>query len=184
MTPQAVQRAIRAFIAKGSGFPPERVIPGNDPGRRPVEPYATALVVSDHIEMPTMERYRAIPPDSEDTIIDAVQTRRARVSIQFFREQTADHNGAYTAARNFTSWIEQESGLQAADRAGFRLDGPISVRRLDDIVSSNWEERAGVEIEVLYRYREPASQDVGTMENAVIEIKGPAESQIERIERD
>ena len=184
MTPQAVQRAARAFIAKGSGFPPERTIPGNDPGRRPVEPYATVLFVSDHIEVPTQERYAAVAAGSEDTVIDAVQTRRARVSIQFFRAQSVDHIGAYTAARNFTSWIEQESGLQAADRAGFRLDGPVTVRRLDDIVSSNWEERAGVDIELLYRYREPASQDLGTIENVEIEIKGPAESQVTRIEHD
>ena len=181
MTPVSVQRAIRKFVATGSGLSNNLVIPGNDGGRRPVDSYCSVLVMSDHIEMPTMERYRPVSAGSEDTVIDAVQTRRARLSIQFFRAETSEHIGAYTAARNFTSWVEQESGLQAADRAGFRLDGPITTRRLDDIVADEWEERCGVELEILYRYRD-VSQDVGTMENVQIEVCGPADSQTETID--
>ena len=177
MTPTDVQHQIRAYVAKGSGIPARRVIPGNDIGPRPDEPYASVLVVEDHIEIPTQERYRPNPGDSEETIIDAVQTRRARLSIQFFRENTDVDIGAYAGARNFSSWIETATGKQAADVAGFRIDGPVTVRRLDELVASNWEQRAGVELEVLYRYREPASQDVGTIENVEIVVKGPADSQ-------
>ena len=181
MTPQTVQRTLRKFIATGSGIPPERVIPGNDGGRRPVEPYTSVLVIADTVDGPALERYREDPGDNESTVIDSVTNHAARVSVQFYRGQTENSLGAHDLSRNFVTWIDTETGKQAADRAGFRIEGPIEVRRLDDIVSDHFEERAGVDLTVLYRYREPASQDVGTVEHVQIVVKGPAASQTETI---
>ena len=175
--PQVVQRRVRAFVAQGSGIPAELVIPGNDNGRRPSTPYASVLVIDAQLDGPAREKYRVQPGDAENTIIDSVTTHRARLSIQFFREETSESIGARTAARNFMSWVDTETAKQAADRAGFRLDGPIVARQLDEIISDHFEERAALDLIVLYRYREPASQDVGTAEHVNIEIKGPAESQ-------
>ena len=179
--PQVVQRRLRAFVAQGSGIPPELVIPGNDEGRRPPEPYASVLVVTDGLEGAALERYRAALGDSESTVIDAVTNHRALVSVQFYREATETRLGAHDSARLFINWIDTETGKQAADRAGFRLDGLIQARQIDEIISDHFEERANVDLTILYRYRDPASQDVGTIENVEIVVKGPAESQREVI---
>ena len=186
MMPLVVQRALRAFVATGSGLPRENVIPGNDNGRRPLEPYASVLVVSDRLDGEALEKYRQMPgqapDDPPDTIIDSVTNHRAEVSIRFFRSATDARQGAHNSARNFLNWLDTETGKQAADRAGFRLEGMFESLRSDEVISDHWEERAGVDMTVLYRYREPASQDVGTMDRARIVIRGPAQSQTETID--
>ena len=182
MTPLSVARAFRAYVATGSGVPREFVIPGNSPGRRPAVPYASVLFISDVIEGETLSKYRKTPGASEDTMIDNVTNHRAVASIQFFRKESETRLGAHDSARLFLNWIDTEEGKLAADRAGFRLEGPFIVRNLDDIVSDHWEERAGIELNVLYRFRDPAAQDVGTVEHVSIEVCGPAASQMETID--
>ena len=182
LTPQSVARAFRAYVAAGSGVPRAFVIPGNDPGRRPVEPYASVLFISDVIEGETLSKYREDPGDSTATMIDNVTNHRAVASIQFYRSATDDRLGAHEAARLFLSWVDTDEGKLAADRAGFRLEGPFVARNLDDVVSDRWEERAGIELDLLYRYRDPASQDVGVAENVTIEVCGPGDGQAVTIE--
>lgn len=181
MTPQSVQRAIRRHVSQGSGVPRELVIPGNSPGRRPREPYASVLIISDVVESETLSRYRQDPGDAEATIIDNVTNHRAVASVQFYRSQTYERLGAHDAARLFANWIGTDEGKQAEDRAGFRLEGPFIVRNLDNVIDDHFEERAGIDLNVLYRYRDPASQDVGTMENVTIEVCGPGDDQHETI---
>lgn len=181
MTPVQVQRSVRAFVAKGSGVPRDHVIPGNSLGRRPLEPYASVLIISDVLESEPLSRYRPDPEDNTATMVDNVTNHRAVASVQFYRSATETRLGAHDAARLFLTWLGTDEAKQAEDRAGFRIEGPFIARNLDNIIDDHFEERAGIDLNVLYRYRDPASQDVGTMENVTIEVCGPGDDQHEMI---
>ena len=176
--PIPVQRSVRAFIAQGAGLQKTLAIPGNDPGPRPREPYCAVLFASDEVaENATLSRYRDLGSDPPESVIDHDTIHEARVEVTFYRRDTADRIGAHAMARNFLSWAGTEEALQAADRAGFRLQGRVSATNADSLVDGAYEERALVVFTVAYRFREPVAQSLGVAENVEITIRGPAQSQ-------
>ena len=176
--PIPIQRAFRAFVAQGAGLQKTLAIPGNDRGPRPRVPYAAVLFASDEVaEGATLARYRQLGSDPDETVIDHETIHTARVEVGFFRQGTDTALGAHALARNFMSWAAAEEAKQASDRAGFRLQGKLTAHNQDAIVDGEFEERALVEVALVYRYREPASQSLGTVEHVEITIRGPAQSQ-------
>ena len=102
---QALARSVRIFVAEGSGLPTERVIPGNDKGPRPKDPYASVLLIDD--------KRRGYPIRRQ---LEAGQTadlvyRRAVYSVQFYR------NGSVEIANKFDQWSQSENGLTQAETA-------------------------------------------------------------------
>ena len=99
-----LERTLRSFVAAGSGLATDHVIPGNDKGPRPKEPYASLLLIGDdRLAYPV--RYQR--PDNEMTT--QVTYRRANYSLQFYRE------GAVDLARAFVRFAESEIGLTVAE---------------------------------------------------------------------
>ena len=144
------ERFVRAFVADGSGLARQDVHPAQDQAPAPRRLFATVLLIDD-----APYGGLIIGSDRKDGDERAyVHHRRALYSVQFFRK------GAVAAAHRFSSWAETDGGLLAAEGGTrdvpprgedpawpngiqVRLDFPIAVRRIDEIVKDGFEERAG-----------------------------------------
>ena len=143
ITPDTLEREVRAYVAEGSGISSSNVIPGNDKGPRPGVVYASLLLRTDRqLGLPII-RY-------DDTALEPTITywRRAVFSLQFYRA------GATLKAREFADWSESEvGGLPDENARGFRVERPHEVTRLDTLVADEKiEERAGIELTIKYSY--------------------------------
>ena len=151
------ERFVRAFVADGSGLARQDVHPAQDQAPAPRRLFATVLLIDD-----APYGGLIIGSDRKDGDERAyVHHRRALYSVQFFRK------GAVAAAHRFSSWAETDGGLLAAEGGTrdvpprgedpawpngiqVRLDFPIAVRRIDEIVKDGFEERAGLELAMRY----------------------------------
>ena len=150
-------RFVRAFVADGAGINRHDVHPAQERSPAPRALFATVLLIED-------EPYGGLIIGSDRKGGDErgyVHHRRALYSVQFFRK------GAVAAAHRFSRWAETDAGLLAAeggirdappegedpawpDGLQVRLDFPIRVRRIDEIVKDGFEERAGFELSIRY----------------------------------
>ena len=149
--PQTLERNIRAFIARGSGLDSTYVIPGNERGPRPQEPYASLL----HIPPDTRHGY-PIRVQLPNNATRSVQHRRASYSLQFYRK------GAENLALAFSNYAESENGLTDAEDNSIRVVFPLSLSRLDGIVGDAFEERVVVDLSVDYVHI--TDQDTGVID--------------------
>ena len=108
--PEALDRAVRFFVAEGSGLKREQVFEGDeDKLPRPPEPYATLLPgVNQRMGYPITYYY----PETETT--SQMVYRRQFYSLQFHRK------GALAYAEAFDDWAQSENGLLQAETAFFR----------------------------------------------------------------
>ena len=112
----SLERAVRVFVAEGSGLPHGWVIPGNSKGVRRKEPYASLLLIDD-IRLGYPIRRQLPGGQTAD-----LTYRRATYSLQFYRE------GAVEMARRFDAWAMSENGLTQAETAF--ADGRIDRARV------------------------------------------------------
>ena len=128
----ALEEAVRMYVAKGSGLDPKDVIPGNDPHPRPYAPYATLLPFNDR-----RTGYPARLQDEDAEMTSSSSYRRASFSLQFYRK------GAMDYARDFCVWCESEIGLTTAEDNNFVIvqTPPLEWDRIDEIVGDAFEER-------------------------------------------
>lgn len=145
MTPQQLERAIRAFIAFGTGLDLERVRQQNKPFDRPKTLYVTVLS--------SFNRRQGYPNYYQGDATEGVAVitpREAEFSVQFYRD------GAYFAAVEFAEWCESQIGLDQAVSRGFAIDwdsipeNAIPVSRLDEPLSDRIEERAQFDLPIIY----------------------------------
>ena len=136
MTPLDLARAVRGFVKTATGL---TVIPGNEASPRPATDYATLLLVDDQ-----RKSYPA-PVDRADGNVASTSIRRARFSLQFYRD-------ALAKAVQFCAWAESVTGLEEAAKGVFRVVFPLSFRRLDMPVGDKFEERAVVDLGVDYQH--------------------------------
>ena len=151
--PQALERAVRGYVAMGSGLPAAQVIPGNSKGPAPKGPYATLLLI-DRVRLGyPIQRTRPIEEDDETTTTDSLQYWRVFFSLQFFRD------GAVDLAFAFQNWAESELALTEAERQEFRVVNapPLKVLRLDSIFGDSFEKRAVLDLPI--DYGEVTTQD-------------------------
>ena len=151
--PLKMERNIRAIVERGTGI---TAIPGNDPHPRPIDSYATLLLVDD--------QRRGYPVNTPDisSMTRSTQHRRAVYSLQFYRD------GAVDNALSFVTYIESENGLTDALDNEIRFVFPASgmqFQRLDDIVGDSYEERAIVENgRLMVDYVHITDQDTGIID--------------------
>ena len=138
-TTQTLERAIRSYVAEGSGLAPGSVIPGNAQGPAPTGPYGTVVLISEIADGHTWTNDAADDNGIEQTVYESVT---ASYSVQFFR---AD---AYDRARQLRVWAQSPTGKYGADRRGFSFYSTSSVRQISEIVSEEWEQRAGIDLDV------------------------------------
>ena len=152
MTRQEFDRALRAFVAAGSGLDDAVVIPGNSTGPRPTAEYASLLMIRD-----LRNGYPIFGAAGQQ-----MTYRRWTGSLQFYRP------GAEVRALNFASFAESEPGLTEAERTGIRIVQPFAVQRLDSIVSEIFEERALINLSVDFVFEYSPTTD--TIESATADI--------------
>ena len=151
------ERAVRAHIATGAEITSSKVIPGNDKGPRSKGLYASLLFMHETENGYPVSRNR----DTED-MTDTAYWKTTVFSLQFYREN------AVQAARRFVDYLESDAGILAEAAAGFRIERPHEVRRLDVVVDDRFEERAVIELKVKYVYNR--TQSLGTIETISGEI--------------
>ena len=142
-TTQSLERAVRAYVAAGSGLEPRLVRPGNQRGNVPDGLFASVLLIHQTIEgIPATAL--SLTEDSLSLDAGTLATVEDRYSVQWFRE------GARDAARGFSVWVYSPEGLQTAQDNGLTLRRVSDVRQLDEVVSGAWEERAGLDLHIGY----------------------------------
>ena len=137
-----LERAVRGVVAEGSLLPSSRVRPGNSGGPAATELYATVLAITDATDALPWTTYTPADGDQLDARIGMVV--RASYSVQWYLE------GARDAARRCRLWLRSELGQEAVADVGLVLGRIGPVRQLDEIVSDEWEERAGFDLAVQY----------------------------------
>ena len=142
----ALERNIRAHVARGSGLSSAFVIPGNDHGPQPQELHCSVLVVDD-----TQRGQGGITeigatgggPYTQRYDVD----RRATVSVQWWR------TGALETARRFANWLDTQAGLDSENGLGIRLQPPFRIKNLTDVLAGEMEARSSMDLIVDYGHR-------------------------------
>jgi len=164
---RTADRAVRSFVAAGSGLPGERVIPGNDDGPSPGGLYASALLTASRRE----GRSWVLPGPPGATHVERVVSNILAVyQIQWYRE------GAHEFAMRFRAWTESPAAEIHARQHGFSYLRCGEVVQVDDVISAEWEERAAVDLYICH-YR-ILTQDVGIIETVPLRVQDDPEVRI------
>ena len=167
-TRRALERAVRAHVALGSGLASSLAIPGNDSAPAPEEPYATVTLISSALDGTPYSRYGA--DGEEDATLGAVL---ADYSVQWLGE------GSYERAHRFRFWCSTPLGIRHAHELGFTFNRCGPVRQIDAVISAAWEERSGVDLSIAYRYRYAApASEIGTYDCIPLETNGEPQGDI------
>lgn len=154
------EAGLRSWIAQGAGLDSSLVQPANTGQPAPIVPYATMLLVVPGPRGRTWDR-RTINADGD---VDIVTYQRVidRYSVQFFRD------GARDMARQFGIWAMSEEGRAASKRVAhpFSLVQVATISQIDDIISEQFEGRAGVQVDI--GYQQTISQTISTWDSAEI----------------
>lgn len=142
--PAAVATAVRALVAEGSGISSTAVIPGNDPYPAPQHMYATVLLISSWTDGGAFES----APFDDQGRAHALLNVASRYSVQWYRA------GALQAAFRFRIWAETQDGADSMLRRGLLYVSSGDVRQIDYVISSNFEERAGLDLTVRHVQRQ------------------------------
>lgn len=141
--PDVVATAVRRIVADGSGLASSAVIPGNDPHPAPQHMYATVLLIASWSDGGAFET----PTFDEEGHAHALLVVGSRFSVQWYRQ------GAVQAAQRFRLWSETQDGADAMIGRGLLYERCGEVRRIDYVISSNFEERAGLDLTVRHVQR-------------------------------
>ena len=161
-------RDIRRYVALGADLATtdsdgdvtaQDVIPANGPGPLPSGLFATVL-----LRQFEQQAYRSLAYDSggNETVLTQME---CIASIQFFREGAAD------AAQKLISWIESSAGHDEEHKKEFAIvmpEGGFQWHRLDEAVSSAFEERVVMDIPISYVHSTERSR--GYLQTSEIEI--------------
>ena len=194
------QRAIRAFVSRGSGLARSNVCPGNDSFPRPAGPYATVLVGTER-QLGYSDSIERLNDDGDAREV-VIEVWEALVYVQFFRD------GAHDRAHRFGGWIDSPAGRLAEERMGLAepvlldamgdpvldedgaeqidpdrewgprefgrmaVTGEIAYRQIDEIVADSWEERAGIDLTIQYHHS--FVQPTGPIAEVPVTVSGEA----------
>lgn len=163
-TRRTVERALRAFVARGSGLDSEFVIPSreDDDAPSPREPYAT---VFPYLRTTLSSAYTLTDRTDPDNPRERTyQNAELRASVRFFR------SGALNRADRFQLWAYSPMGILVAVYHGLTFQRTTMVRDITQKVSSKWEEGAQLDIFMAHAIRtEPV--DMGQIETSELVIK-------------
>ncbi|MCY3784573.1 MAG: hypothetical protein OXG79_12435 [Chloroflexi bacterium] len=149
-TAVAIEDVVIACAREGGGV---EVLPGNDPSgwRDPPGLYGTVLLITEgESGVPYSRRTRN---DDDSLTVTTTRTARGRYSLQWYRA------GAQDAARRFAIWVRSPTGAQWLRDHRVTLNRVSDIRRLDipllsEVISPQdaveWEERAGVDLDLGY----------------------------------
>ena len=144
----AIERLVRSFVALGSDLDVGLVIPGNDPGPAPSAPYASVLLMSsDGAQYPPITQDLLPVTDDEGNVSTTVKTmcpRQDTYSVQWYR------TGSRGRAHRFAMWAISPEGVLASIKRKFTITSCTDVRRIDEWIAGEAEERAGVDLVVDY----------------------------------
>ena len=132
-TRQNLERVLRHFVALGADLPKNRVIPGKANVPSPKEPYATVLHITTSKQ----------GTSQSDGLGKSWANMIGEYSVQIFRE------GSLDKAQRMLLWCNKLGSNWLQERGiTFGRIGPIT--QVDEIVSSEWEERAILTLSVGY----------------------------------
>ena len=113
-------------------------MPGNQSKTPPKgEPFCTVTLITERDDGTAWVR----PGDAIGSLATWM-SHTLKYSVQWFRK------GARDNARSFRSWARGPYGINMATDYGFTFIGTSEIRQIDEIVSSRWEERAGLDLSV------------------------------------
>ena len=145
----------RVYLSMGTEYEPANVIPGEEGGSRPTEPYCSVLFISD--------KQIGYPLRNETDTGQTVRVHReAMYRILFYRDRARQN------AHDLLHWLETEEALEEATRKGFRIMHPFDIREVTIPVADKWETRFGVNLTVAYV--EQKSQVSGSIDSVNINI--------------
>ena len=152
-----LEYAVRAYVAAGCGLSPDSgVLKGNAHGPAPEDLYATVLLIQANRLGIDPVVLTPDPQDDRDVQATVLGALWATYSVQWFR------SGARDAAMRFAQWASSPLGHLDAAQRGLTYQRCSAVRQLNDIVSEEWEERAGLDLTLSYTQR--TDQPIGTIQ--------------------
>lgn len=140
-TPTASQVAarVRLLVATGSGLDGSLVIPGNDRYPSPTAPYASVLLYATR----TLGTYESAGVDGTADVRYDTHVR-STFSVQWYRA------GAAERAESFRAWAATPAAEESFRGSGLSVLRCGDITRLDEVVSSQYEERAGLDLETIH----------------------------------
>ena len=164
-TTREVERAVRFYVARGSGLAHNCVIPGNDNSPTPNGPFATVLLTTE--ELPDgfgWSRYERVLNAERNTIdMHAFASSQLVFSVQFFRSGASDY------ARRFATWTRSPAGVTEASRRGLTVYRTETIRNLDEVDDEFWEERR--QLDLVLGLVSSFVEDVGLIETLDVDLR-------------
>lgn len=167
-TDEALDRAVRQYIADCAGLDAAQVVPGNDNAPAPAGLYATALLVEWTPHGLGSTRFAADPFGEDDLEAATWRPATADYSVQFFRD------GAHDRARRFSLCASAPLGRAAAAARNLTLIRAGGALRLDALVTQRWERRAVVDLRLGFIAAVRAGAGCLTSAAAAVNYEGAA----------
>lgn len=170
-TSQTLERAIRAYVAEGSGLERSNVIPGNKPSPVIKDPFATVVLVTD---IPDGHAWTLNDRIADRSYADATFTAGATFDVQAFVSSEITFSiqwwraGASDYARRFAVWVRSPAGVTEAARRGFTFYRTSAIRNLSDVDKEVFEERLGLDLVIGIVWTD--TRDVGLLDSVDISI--------------
>ena len=144
-TSQAFERGLREWVSNGCGLESRYVQPANTGQVAPTVPYATVLLIQPFRKGKVNQR-RTINAMGQVEVRSSVR-RIDRFSVQWFGSGSRDR------MYRFAIWCESPEGGRESKLAvhPFSVVRLVSERQIDGIIYEEFEQRDGVEIDIVYK---------------------------------
>ncbi len=168
-----LDRAVRAFVAAGSGIDPKNVIPGDDNNPRPNVLYATVKPITDRTIGVPQEVYRPGAGNPNTEVDVHISSWESPVySVQFYRD------GARDAAKRARLYAHNPEARRILAQSGLAWRTASDITNINDLLSTKYEERVALTME--FSYTETTTpQTVNAVNSINLSLKGTAEEDFE-----
>ena len=139
MARQAIDRALRAYVAAGSDLAGSKVTPRQRKGPSPKTVYATVLIFEDAQRGLGSTRTQGT---GFTRTRRTLHSRRITASVQWFRD------GSGEAAERFMQWTSSPDGIEWCRDHGLTFQECSGLRDLSKIWGDSHEERWGLDLTV------------------------------------
>ena len=136
-----LDRIIRSIVTEATSIAGDSVIPANEPYPAPAGLYATVLRASGH-HRGTPGTTFALSEDEEEVVATSTVIVRTHYSVNFYR------NGAVEQAEALRAWLSTPLGILKQTSHKIRVAEHSAVRRLDEMIQEEPEERAQIDLEI------------------------------------
>ena len=164
---QTLNRAVRKLVSTGCGLDGSLVIPGNDDGPSPSCTFASVLPMMTEEQGVPVELVRDQAAPDADVDIEMWVQVLGTWSVDWYRYGGTGET-PLSLAEKFRVWCSSSLAHEQMQAVNLSFVRCSHIRQLDELVSSQWESRAQLDLSLAYWQR--LSQDAYRIDTVMFSL--------------